>query len=241
MEKKRYAAIVLSAGRGSRMKSEIPKQYLTLDGRPVIYYALSAFEQSCVQDIILVSGEEDGQFCQNEIVKKYGFDKVKAVIAGGKERYHSVFCGLKELEQRKKQPDYVMIHDGARPFVNQEIIMRCAEMAEQYQACVAGMPVKDTIKIADLNQFAAKTPERELVWQVQTPQVFSFPLIFQAYRRLMEMEEEGGNISVTDDAMVLETILGKEVRLVEGSYKNIKITTPEDFQMAEIFLKDHAE
>lgn len=239
MENNKYAAIVLSAGRGSRMNSEVPKQYLMLGGRPVIYYALAAFEQSCVQEIILVSGKEDVEYCQNEIVKKYGFAKVKAVISGGKERYHSVLCGLTELEKAKAAPDYVMIHDGARPFVSQEIIMRCAEGAKQYQACAAGMPVKDTIKIADYSQFAVETPERSLVWQIQTPQVFSFPEIVQAYKRLAEQEKQGEQISVTDDAMVLETILNQKVRLVEGSYKNIKITTPEDLEIAEIFLKKH--
>ncbi len=238
MEKRNYAAIVLSAGRGSRMNSEIPKQYLMLSGRPVIYYALNAFEQSMVQDIILVCGKEDVGYCQRQIIENYEFTKVRAVIPGGKERYHSVFCGLSELKKREIQPDYVMIHDGARPFVNQKIIMRCAEAVEQYQACVAGMPVKDTIKIADRNQFAAETAKRNLVWQVQTPQAFSFDLIFQAYKRLAERENQGEDISVTDDAMVLESMLDQNVRLVEGSYKNIKITTPEDLDMAEILLKN---
>lgn len=238
IENKKYAAVVLSAGRGSRMGTEVPKQYLTLGGKPVIYYALNAFEQSRVQEIILVSGEEDVRYCQREIVEKYNFAKVRAVVPGGTERYHSVFCGLAELEKSGGHPDYVMIHDGARPFVNQEIIKRCSEAVEREQACVAGMPVKDTIKIANRDQFAVETPERSFVWQVQTPQVFSYDLINRAYKRLIEREEQGERISVTDDAMVLETILNKQVYLVEGSYKNIKITTPEDLEMAEIFLKN---
>ncbi|MEY8390830.1 2-C-methyl-D-erythritol 4-phosphate cytidylyltransferase [Lachnospiraceae bacterium 45-W7] len=235
---KKYAAIILSAGRGNRMKSKIPKQYLKLRGRPLIYYALHAFQKSQVEDIILVTGKEDVEYCQKEIIKTYGFSKVKAVVPGGKERYHSVFCGLSELERMHLKPDYVMIHDGARPFVDQEIIMRCIKAAELDQACVAGMPVKDTIKIADHDQFAIETPERSLVWQVQTPQVFLFSLIFEAYQKLVEQEKQGIHISVTDDAMVLETILSKKVRMVEGAYKNIKITTPEDLQVAEIFLKN---
>lgn len=237
MEKKKYAAIVLSAGRGKRMNTSVPKQYLMLEGRPVLYHALKAFEQSRVEEIILVSGKEDVEYCQKEIVEKYGFTKVKAVVPGGKERYHSVFCGLAELGKETEPPDYVMIHDGARPFVEQGIIERCAESVEQYQACVAGMPVKDTVKIADDEQFVRETPSRSRVWQIQTPQVFAFPLIYQAYQTLLAQEQEGNTLTVTDDAMVLETVCKKQIRLVEGSYKNIKITTPEDLEIAQIFLK----
>lgn len=233
---KRYAAIVLSAGKGARMNSEVPKQYLMLDGKPVLYYSLHTFQQSRIENIILVSGREDITYCQDEIVQKYQFTKVSAIVPGGRERYHSVYCGLRELEKLHQAPDYVMIHDGARPFVSQEIIERCADAVEQSQACVAGMPVKDTIKIADRHQFAVETPARSLVWQIQTPQVFAFPLILQAYRELLESEESGESVSVTDDAMVLETVLQKQVRLVEGSYKNIKITTPEDLEIAKLFL-----
>lgn len=239
MGKKKFAAIVLSAGRGKRMQANVPKQYLMLAGKPVLYYSLDAFEKSRAEDIILVSGKEEVDYCQNEIVNKYGFTKVRAVVPGGKERYHSVFCGLLELEKMGQQPDYVMIHDGARPFVDQATIERCAKASEQDQACVAGMPVKDTIKIVDREQFTIETPLRSYVWQVQTPQVFAFPLIQKAYRELLQREEEGHIISVTDDAMVVEQILKTKVRLVEGSYKNIKITTPEDLEMAQIFLKNN--
>ncbi|MCI8495118.1 MAG: 2-C-methyl-D-erythritol 4-phosphate cytidylyltransferase [Lachnospiraceae bacterium] len=236
MEKRRYAAVVLSAGRGSRMNASVPKQYLMLKGRPIIYYALQTFQQSRVEEIVLVSGEEDLEYCQKEIVEKYGVTKVKAIVPGGKERYHSVFHGLAELDRLGKSPDYVMIHDGARPFVDQQMIDRCVRVVEAEQACVVGMPVKDTIKITDEAQYAIDTPPRNRVWQVQTPQVFSFPLIYQAYQELLRQESEGKKIAVTDDAMVVETIYDKKVRLVEGSYKNIKITTPEDLEIAETFL-----
>lgn len=233
---KRYAAVVLSAGKGTRMNSDVPKQYLMLEGMPVLCYSLQAFQQSMAGEIVLVAGEEDLEYCRREIVGKYKFTKVKAVIPGGKERYHSVCLGLEELMKRQEPPDYVMIHDGARPFVDQAVIARCAQAAEQCQACVAGMPVKDTIKIADEHQFAVETPRRSLVWQIQTPQAFAFPLIYQAYRRLLKREAAGQPVSVTDDAMVVETIFKKQVRLVEGSYKNIKITTPEDLEIARLFL-----
>lgn len=239
MEKKKFAAVVLSAGRGKRMQVNVPKQYLMLAGKPVLYYALDAFEKSIAEDIILVSGKEDVDYCQSEIVGKYGFTKVRAVVQGGKERYHSVFCGLLQLEKMEQQPDYVMIHDGARPFVDQATIERCAQAAEKDQACVAGMPVKDTIKIVDGEQFCVETPQRNYVWQVQTPQVFAFPLILKAYRELIRREEAGHTVSVTDDAMVVEQMFQTKVRLVESSYRNIKITTPEDLEMAQIFLKSN--
>ena len=236
MAEKKYAAIVLSAGKGTRMNSDVPKQYLMLEGKPVLYYALLAFEKSMVKEIILVTGKDDIAYCKEEIVERYGFTKVKAVTAGGKERYHSVFCGLAELNQRQYPPDYVMIHDGARPFVDDGIIERCREAVETYEACVAGMPVKDTIKIVDEHLFAAETPDRKNVWQMQTPQVFSFPLIYQSYHELIKRENSGEVFRVTDDAMVLETICGKSARMVEGSYENIKITTPEDLEIAAAIL-----
>lgn len=239
MGKKKFAVIVLSAGRGTRMQANVPKQYLSLAGKPVLYYALDAFEKSRAEEIILVSGKEEVDYCQNEIVNKYGFTKVRAVVPGGKERYHSVFCGLLQLKKMGRQPDYVMIHDGARPFVDQATIERCAQAAEKDQACVVGMPVKDTIKIVDREQFSIETPQRSQVWQIQTPQVFAFSLIYQAYQELLQREQQGHIISVTDDAMVVEQILKTKVRLVEGSYKNIKITTPEDLEMAQIFLKNN--
>lgn len=236
MAEKKYTAIVLSAGKGLRMNSEVPKQYLELEGKPILYYSLRAFEESMVSEIILVTGKEEIAYCKEEIVEKYGFTKVKAVTAGGKERYHSVFCGLQEMKKQESQADYVMIHDGARPFIDGGIITRCAEAVEEFQACVAGMPMKDTIKIVDEDLFAQETPERKYVWQIQTPQVFAFPMIYQAYQELVEREKSGEVIQVTDDAMVLEMICKKKVKLVEGSYENIKITTPEDLKLAKAFL-----
>ena len=238
MQGKRYAAIVLSAGKGTRMNHAVPKQYLMLKGNPVLYYSLLAFQKSLVHEIILVTGEDEIGYCQKEIVEKYGFTKVTEVVAGGKERYHSVFCGLETLKERGRMPDYVMIHDGARPFVDGGTISRCAQAVEKFQACVAGMPIKDTIKIADGALFAKETPDRKYVWQIQTPQVFEFLLIYEAYKELLDWEKAGKPVSVTDDAMVLEVTCNKKVKLVEGSYENIKITTPEDLRLAKAFFPD---
>lgn len=227
---KKHTAIVLAAGKGSRMQSAVPKQYLELCGKPVLYYSLAAFEESFIDEIILVAGKDDISYCKEQIVERYGFQKVTKIIAGGAERYLSVYQGLLAAEEA----DYVYIHDGARPFVDAAILSDAKACVEQYQACVAGMPVKDTIKIVDAEDFAKETPERKYVWQVQTPQVFSYALVREAYDMLMEDQDA---YSVTDDAMVVETMLNYPVKLFQASYKNIKITTPEDLQIAELFVQ----
>lgn len=222
-------AIVLAAGSGKRMNSKVHKQYLLLKGKPVLYYSLKAFEDSRIDDIILVVGAGEIDFCQKEIVDHYGFQKVRAIVEGGKERYHSVYEGLKAAEGT----DYVLIHDGARPFVSQTIIERTVEAVCEYKACVVGMPVKDTIKIVDEDTFAKETPNRSTVWMVQTPQAFSYPLIYDAYTRMLAEEDT----AITDDAMVVERMTDYKVKLIEGSYQNIKITTPEDLDVAEKFFE----
>ena len=229
MEKQKYAAIVLAAGSGKRMNSKVHKQYLIIQDRPVLYYSLKAFEDSAVDEIVLVVGKGEEKFCRKEIVDKYGISKVKAIVEGGKERYHSVFEGLKQTSDA----DYVLIHDGARPFVNQDIIRRCMQEVQKYQACVVGMPVKDTIKIADEGGYAKRTPDRKNVWMIQTPQTFSYALIYEAYEEMLKTEDT----AITDDAMVLERIKGKKSKLIEGSYRNIKITTPEDLLIANVYLQ----
>lgn len=229
MEKQKYAAIVLAAGSGKRMNSKVHKQYLIIQDRPVLYYSLKAFEDSAVDEIVLVVGKGEEEFCRKEIVDKYGISKVKAIVEGGKERYHSVFEGLKQTSDA----DYVLIHDGARPFVNQNIIRRCMQEVQKYQACVVGMPVKDTIKIADEEGYAKQTPDRKNVWMIQTPQTFSYALIYEAYEEMLKTEDT----AITDDAMVLERIKGKKSKLIEGSYRNIKITTPEDLLIANVYLQ----
>ena len=229
MEKQKYAAIVLAAGSGKRMNSKVHKQYLIIQDRPVLYYSLKAFEDSAVDEIVLVVGKGEEEFCRKEIVDKYGISKVKAIVEGGKERYHSVFEGLKQTSDA----DYVLIHDGARPFVNQKIIRRCMLEVPEYQACVVGMPVKDTIKIADEGGYAKQTPDRKNVWMIQTPQTFSYALIYEAYEEMLKTEDT----AITDDAMVLERIKGKKSKLIEGSYRNIKITTPEDLLIANVYLQ----
>ena len=257
-------AIVLSAGRGSRMHSDIPKQYMELCGMPVIAWSLKAFQEfDPVDEIILVTSPEDIEYCRCEIIEKYRYDKVRRIVPGGAERYLSVWEGLKaageilgggdrtstgsnvtaaadqsgsgsvdEDSDGMREP-VIFIHDGARPMIDRLILERALRCAQEYSACVVGMPVKDTIKIADEEGFAEQTPDRSLVWQVQTPQVFSFSLVYNAYRKLIE----DGVTAVTDDAMVVELESSARVKLVEGSYRNMKITTPEDIDIAMCLMK----
>lgn len=228
-EKKYCTAIVLAAGSGKRMGTKVHKQYLLMGGKPVLYYSLRAFEDSRrIDEIILVCGAGEEEYCRKEIVEKYEFSKVHKIISGGVERYNSVWNGLQEVKD-----GYVYIHDGARPFVDGEMIERAYECVSEYHACVAGMPSKDTVKIADGDNMVTQTPDRSSVWIVQTPQVFDAKLIKKAYAMLMEQKV----ITVTDDAMVAEQMPGITVRLFFGSYENIKITTPEDLDIAEVFLK----
>lgn len=226
-------AIVLAAGRGKRMQSDVAKQYLLVRNKPVLYYALKAFQDSEVDEIILVTGESEISYCKKEVVDKYNISKVSKIVAGGKERYHSVHNGLKACENA----EIVLIHDGARPFVDEAIISRNISMVKEYGACVTGMPVKDTIKLADEKGFVKETPRRDLIWTIQTPQTFRYELIKKAYDTFLDKEEEySKQYSVTDDSMVAEIFGGLNVKLVEGSYNNVKITTPEDMVLAEAIL-----
>ena len=230
MERVVYGAVVLAGGSGSRMNTKTAKQYLPLNGKPLIYYALRQFQDSAVEKIALVVAKGQQDYCRKEIVERYGFTKVSAIVPGGSERYLSVHAGLKALDG----VDYVLIHDGARPCVDQDILNRTMECVAKEGACVVGMPVKDTIKIVDERQLAQKTPDRRRLWQVQTPQAFSYDLICRAYDAVVASGEQ----AVTDDAQVLELAFGKTCRLIEGSHRNIKVTTPEDLDIAKIFLKN---
>lgn len=251
IKKQKCTAVVLAAGSGRRMQSHVAKQYLLLENKPILWYALHTFEKSVlIDEVILVVGKGEIDYCRREIVEKFGFEKVADIIEGGSERYLSVWEALKAIYNKKKvvgkeygndsmEADIIFIHDGARPFVTERILQDTYRAACQYDACVTGMPVKDTIKISDTEDFAVQTPNRKMVWQVQTPQVFKGRLIWEAYSRLMEDLEhiKGSGIEITDDAMVVETIKKIPVKLVKGSYENIKITTPEDMRIAQSFLE----
>ena len=228
-------AIVLAGGSGSRMKTKTKKQYLLVEGKPVLWYSLHAFEESPLIDaVILVCGAGEEAACREQFVEKFGFRKVEAIVAGGKERYHSVHAGLLAAHGC----DLVLIHDGARPFVDGMMLQRVMDCLATHPACVVGMPVKDTIKMSTEDGYVAQTLPREKLWTIQTPQAFSYPLIKDAYDKMIRMEEDGClDVKITDDAMVVEEFTTNQVRFVQGDYKNIKVTTPEDIDIAELFIE----
>lgn len=227
----KVCAIVLAAGQGKRMKSSVQKQYMLLKEHPILYYSLKVFEdREEIEKIVLVVGKGEISYCRREIVEKYGFQKVTDIIEGGKERYHSVYEGIKSL---KEECDYVLIHDGARPFITGDMIINVIESVKKYGACAVGMPVKDTIKIVNEEDFCVHTPERARVWAMQTPQAFEYKIIKSAYDKLMQKE-----IMVTDDAMVVEQFMNIPVKLIKGTYENIKITTQEDWKIAEALMEE---
>jgi 2-C-methyl-D-erythritol 4-phosphate cytidylyltransferase len=229
----KITAIVLAAGSGSRMKSKTKKQFMEIKGKPVIWYSLFEFEKSRVDEIILVTGKEDIDYCKKEIVEKYNLKKIKNVVAGGSERYESVYNGLKEVTG-----NIVLIHDGARPLINNEIIERSIEGAIKSDACVVGVPVKDTIKRANKEGYIIDTPNRSELWITQTPQSFKTDLVKMAYKKMKgELEKGNTTLNITDDAMVVEEFTTNQVRFVQGDYKNIKVTTPEDIDIAELFIE----
>jgi len=226
---------MLAAGKGTRMGGDTPKLYLEVKDKPVIYYPLKTFQESeLIDDIILVVSKGYIEYVQKQIVDTYGFSKVSTVIEGGNERYDSVWEGIKSIEDDPERKRYIFIHDAARAFVDGDMLQRASEAVKAYGACVVGMPAKDTIKIADSQGFISQTPDRDMVWVVQTPQVFDFSIIKKAYSLLMRESY----IQVTDDCMVVEQMLDYPIKLVEGSYRNIKITTPEDIIIAERLLSD---
>lgn len=221
----KVSAIILSAGKGRRMKTNVSKQYIEVNGKPLIYYTLQAFEDSNVDEIILVASKEDIEYVRKDIVEKYGLKKVKKIVAGGKERFDSVINGLEVIKCNGK----VLIHDGARPLIKVAHINNIIDSVMKCSACIAAMPVKDTIKIADENDYVSSTPDRKYVWQIQTPQAFDVSLIKEAYQKM----KAAGDDSVTDDAMAVEKYTGERIKLLETDYENIKITTGEDL----IFLQ----
>ncbi|AOY78220.1 2-C-methyl-D-erythritol 4-phosphate cytidylyltransferase [Clostridium formicaceticum] len=205
------------------------KQYILLKKKPIIAHTLTVFEESeYIDEILLVVGENEINFTTENIIKKYGFKKVIQVISGGKERQDSVYAGLLAI---KDLCEIVLIHDGARPFLEKKLIQKTIDVAKNMGAAITGMPVKDTIKIINDKMEVVDTPDRSQLWGVQTPQAFQYRLLKSAYDNIMT---EG--VFVTDDAMALERY-GHAVAVVQGSYENIKITTPEDLLVAESILR----
>jgi len=222
-------AVIVSAGKGVRFMEGQKKQFYSLGGKPILTHTLDKFETSpLIRSILLVVSQEDMDYCLKEVTEKYKFEKVSQIIPGGKRRQESVKNGIDALP---KDTDIVAIHDGVRPFVTKTMIEDSVRSAVRYGAVILAMPVKDTIKMSNPDGTVLKTLDRESLWQIQTPQTFQASVIKEAYRRATE----DGFIG-TDDASLVER-LGVKVHILPGSYTNIKITTPEDLLLANLFLK----
>lgn len=234
MKQIKTTAIVLAAGKGSRMKANKNKVYLELLGRPVITYALEAFEKSEVDEVIMMVSPGDEDMVRETIVEPYGFKKVTAIIPGGRERFESVYFGIRACKGEVSPEDhYILIHDNARPFIQPEQINECIEAVQKYKACALAVPAKDTIRLIDDNGFSVETPQRKYVWITQTPQCFVLSEAREAFEKMMA----AGDNEITDDVMVLERYGNRQTKMILGVYENIKLTTPDDMVIGESILK----
>lgn len=224
----RNYAIILAAGKGTRMGKNVNKQFLNLKGKPMLYYTLKAFsENKFIDGIVLVLSKDEKEYCIKNVINKYNIKKIKSIVCGGNTRQESVFNGLKAA----KDCSIVLIHDGARPFVDDEIIENGIKYATKYGACACGVKVKDTIKVIGKDGFSVHTPNRDILFSVQTPQVFKYDIILKDHIKAIQ-----DNFFGTDDTMIVENY-NHNVYLYEGNYKNIKITTPEDLLIGEKLLE----
>jgi 2-C-methyl-D-erythritol 4-phosphate cytidylyltransferase len=225
----KVTALIPCAGQGKRMGGRVSKQFMEVDGRSLLAYTLAQFEQHpLIDNLVLVTREEDIDYCWQKVVKKEAFTKVTQIVAGGKERQDSVYQGLLALSE---ETEWVVVHDGARPLISTAAITAVLKTALAKGAAIIGVPAKDTIKMLNPDLTVQETPPRELLWHIQTPQVFSRELLLRAYREAAEEGWQG-----TDDASLVER-LGVKVHLVQGDYNNIKITTPEDFVFLQEILR----
>ena len=223
-------ALIPAAGMGKRMGASINKQYLQLDGLPIVARTISVFEDSpLIEAIYLVIPADEIPYCREHVVAACGFRKVVEIVPGGRERQNSVMNGLNAMRKNVADDDVVLIHDGVRPLITPQLLRESIEVARNCDGALVAVPAKDTIKVAR-DGIIIDTPLREMLWQAQTPQSFRFATIYAAHRAA-ELEGFTG----TDDASLVER-RGGVVRIVRGDYRNIKITTPEDLILAEAFL-----
>jgi len=222
-------ALIPAAGQGKRMDAARSKPYLLLDGKPILLHTLQALEECpLVDEVILLVEQGEIEHARSSVVRAGGLAKVSRVLAGGVKRQDSVWEGLTTIAD---DCDLVMVHDGVRPFVTQEILARAVQGAIDCGASIVGVPAKDTVKLVSAHKQVLKTPDRAGVFLVQTPQTFKRAIVLEAYRQAMR-----NGFYATDDAALVER-LGLPVKVVEGSYDNIKITTPEDLAIGEMILK----
>jgi 2-C-methyl-D-erythritol 4-phosphate cytidylyltransferase len=230
MSNYRSFALIPAAGMGKRMGASINKQYLQLDGLPIVARTIAIFERSpLIGAIYLVIPAEEIPYCQEHVIDACGFRKVREIVPGGRERQNSVMNGLNAMRPDVTDNDIVLIHDGVRPLITPELLSESISCALNNDGALVAVQAKDTIKTVH-DGIVTGTPPRETLWQAQTPQSFRFSKIYDAHRSA----EQDGYIG-TDDASLIERC-GGNVRIVRGDYRNIKITTPEDLVLAEAFL-----
>ena len=226
---KRVAALIPAAGSGQRMGGGIAKPFLQLAGREILARTLDVFEAcATIDDVWVIVAAAQQRLCQQEIISRYGFRKVRGVIVGGATRQESVWHGLQQVADAI---DLVIVHDGVRPFVTASVLYDTLSAAGQYGAAVAAVPVKDTLKRVSPDSVVEATIPRERLWRVQTPQAFQRRLLWAAFHHARRH-----GITVTDEAGLMEA-LGHQVRIVPGRESNIKITTPDDLQLGAAFLQ----
>lgn len=223
----KFTAIVLAGGSGKRMQSDIPKQYMMLGDKPMLAYSLIAFEESGVDDVVIVCRLGDEEYIRKDFVEKFNLQKVSAIVHGGEERFDSVFEGIKACGNT----DYVLIHDGARPYISKDIIENNISGVLEYNAVVTAVASTDTIKIANSDKTVKNTPDRSTCYSIQTPQSFRIDIIKEAFTKFYEAKKQGRlSVSITDDSMLVEEFTDYPVRIIDGEYTNIKITNPSDIK-----------
>ncbi|MCP4367963.1 MAG: 2-C-methyl-D-erythritol 4-phosphate cytidylyltransferase [Deltaproteobacteria bacterium] len=221
------SAVIVAAGKGVRMNDAVRKQYLPLAGRPVLAHCLTLFEKcNLINKIILVVPEDDFDYCRNNILPMLK-SKIN-LVAGGRERQESVYNGLIAVGENN---GIVIIHDGVRPFANNEMLESCIRGAKKHGACIVGVPMQDTLKKISFSNSIEKTIERNNIWLAQTPQAFRYEIIKKAHENAKLKE-----YTATDDAFLVEQI-GNPVKIVKGNKNNIKITTREDLKLAQAMLQ----
>jgi len=227
----KVAALIPAAGEGKRMGYTLCKKpYISIKGYPILFYVLDILEQiPKIEQIIIAVSPRDEKVCKRDIIDRFSFKKVTNIVSGGKRRQDSVRNMLQFLS---KDVEIVLIHDGARPLITKKLVQASINATEKWGATVLAVPAKDTIKFADKDRFVETTPCREKIWCIQTPQTFRRDVIVDAYKRAYE-----GGFMGTDDASLVERI-GIKVKIIMGSYENIKITTPEDLFIAERIIKE---
>lgn len=236
MEKLIVYALIPAAGTGSRMGTDMNKQFLDLSGKPVLARTLLAFENSPLIDKIVIVCKRDEKNLIQKLCREYNIEKLEVIVEGGSTRRDSVHNGLEQInklltkEQLHSENVFVLIHDGARPFVSKKLIEKSIKAIKDFGACVCAVQVKNTIKSSDNQMFVQKTLPRENLWSVQTPQGFIFQEILDLQRKAAKEDFE-----FTDDSSVAE-YFGRKVKIITGDYENIKITTEDDLALSELFL-----